>query len=59
MVAMVPYLCFLTVVDTIQGAFEFLEAQKNSKKKIFIWRKQARHEISYDVVHFFIALVII
>ena len=50
---------WLTVVDTIQGDFGFLEAQKTSKEKIFIWRKQARRKLSCDVVHLFIALVII
>ena len=47
------------MVDTIQGAFGFLEAKKASKKKMFIWWKRARREISCDEVHFFIALVII
>ena len=47
------------MVDTIQGDFGFLEAQKTSKEKIFIWRKQARRKLSCDVVHLFFALVII
>ena len=47
------------MIDTIQGDFGFLEAQNNSKKKIFIVCKRARHELSCDVVHFFISLVII
>ena len=50
---------FLIGVDTIQGAFGFLEAKKASKKKIFIWWKQARYEISCDDVHLFIDLVVI
>ena len=48
-----------TVVDTIQYAFGFFETNKTSKKKIFIWWKQAHREISCYVVHLFIALVII
>ena len=47
------------MVDTIQSAFGFLEAKKTSKRKIFIWRKQAFCKISCDVVHSFIALFII
>ena len=54
-----PVKGFLTVVDTIQGTFGFLETKKTSKKKICIWWKQARCEFSRDVVHLFIALVII
>ena len=49
----------LTVVDTIQGDIGFLEAKKTSKKKIFIWWKQARLKISCDVFHFFIDIYII
>ena len=50
--------CF-TVVDTIKGAFGFLEAKKTSKKKICICWKRARRKISCDVVHLFISLVTI
>ena len=49
----------ISMVDTIQGAFGFFEAKKTSKKKIFIWWKRARRELSYDVVHLFIDLVFI
>ena len=48
----------LTVVDTIQVPLDFWR-QKTSKKKIFILWKRACRELSCDVVHFFIALVII
>ena len=54
-----PQILVLTVVDTIQGALGFLQVKKTSKKKIFIWWKRARHELLYDVFHFFMALVII
>ena len=33
--------------------------QKSPKKKIFIWQKRARHELSCDVFHLFIALFVI
>ena len=48
-----------TAVDTIQSAFVFLDTKKLSNKKICIWRKQVYREIPCDVVHLFIALVII
>ena len=49
----------LTVVDTIEGAFGFWRPKRDSKKKIFISWKRARRELSCDVVHLIIALVII
>ena len=54
----ITFICFI-VVDTIQGAFGFLEARKNLWEKRFIWRKRDCQEISCDVVHLLIALVII
>ena len=38
---------------------DFWKPKRTSKKKIFIWRKRARRELSCDMVHFFIDLVII
>ena len=41
------------------GCLWIFEAKKTSKKKIFIWWKLARGELSCDVVYLFIDLVII
>ena len=47
------------MVDTIQGAFGFLEAKNTSKRKIFLWQKRACRELSCDVFQLFIVRVII
>ena len=46
------------MVDTIEGAFGFLEAKITSKKIIFIWKKRVRRYISCDMVYLFIDIVI-
>ena len=47
-----------TVVDTIQGTFEFMEGGINWEE-FFCMMKQARRKLSYYVVQFFSPLVII